>query len=120
MRALRIPRSLQEQRILWDPVEKTVPKEKNITELLTRQAATSPRNVALVWGSGSLTYADLESRSNRVANSLHSLGMGPDVVVATCTSRSPESVVAALGILKAGERTYLSIRNARWIASPSC
>jgi non-ribosomal peptide synthetase component F len=58
--------------------------------------------VALVWGSGSLTYADLESRSNWVANSLHSLGMGPDVVVATCTSRSPESVVAALGILKAG------------------
>jgi amino acid adenylation domain-containing protein len=77
-------------------------KQNNIAELFTREATTSPRNVALVAGLDSLTYAELEFRSNRIANNLQSLGVSPDVVVAICMSRSLESIVAALGVLKAG------------------
>ncbi len=49
-----------------------------------------------------LTYGELEHRANQLAHYLHSLGVGPDNVVAICLERSPELIVAMLGVLKAG------------------
>ncbi len=62
----------------------------------------SPDTLACVGDSGSLTYAELERRANRLAHHLIDGGAGPEVRVALCLDRGPEAVVAMLAILKAG------------------
>jgi amino acid adenylation domain-containing protein/non-ribosomal peptide synthase protein (TIGR01720 family) len=84
------------------------PDEMRLHRLVERQAERSPGAVALAWEGGSLSYAGLDARSNRLARRLRRLGAGPDVPVAICAERSPDLVVGLLAILKAGG-TYLPL-----------
>ncbi|HEY0172360.1 MAG TPA: amino acid adenylation domain-containing protein [Pyrinomonadaceae bacterium] len=66
-------------------------------------ARTTPDAVALVSSSGvDLTYAGLEAESNRLARHLLARGLEPEELVALLLPRSPQTVVALLGVLKAG------------------
>src|SRR6185503_6036343 len=58
--------------------------------------------VALVHDEQQLTYAELNTRANRLAHHLRSTGVGPETLVGICTERSIEMVVSLLAILKAG------------------
>ena len=49
-----------------------------------------------------LTYGELDRRANQLAHHLVKLGVAPDVRVGICMERSPELLVALLGVLKAG------------------
>ena len=71
-------------------------------QLFEAQVARTPEAVALVLGSQSLTYGELDARANQLARHLRVLGVGPDVRVALCVERSLEMVVGVLGVLKAG------------------
>jgi amino acid adenylation domain-containing protein/non-ribosomal peptide synthase protein (TIGR01720 family) len=51
---------------------------------------------------GTLTYGELDARSNQVAHWLRARGAGPEVVVAVCLRRSVDLVIALAGVLKAG------------------
>ncbi len=53
-------------------------------------------------GEKTLTYRELDARSNQLAARLHSLGVRPETPVALYLDRSLETVVAILGVLKAG------------------
>jgi natural product biosynthesis luciferase-like monooxygenase protein len=53
-------------------------------------------------GSQELTYQELERQAERLAVRLRALRVGPDVPVGVCLDRSPEMVVALLGVLKSG------------------
>ncbi|GAB2729538.1 non-ribosomal peptide synthetase [Nocardia thraciensis] len=53
-------------------------------------------------GSATLTYRELDERSNRLARMLIAQGIGPDDVVAVAFPRSVESVVGVLAIAKTG------------------
>ena len=66
------------------------------------QAARTPDAVAVAAGDRSLTYRQLNGRANRLARRLRGLGVGPEVLVGVCTSRSPDMLVALLAVLKAG------------------
>ncbi len=66
------------------------------------RAGETPEALALEAGAERLTYRELDSRANRVAHHLRSLGVGAEVPVGLCLPRSIELVVNALGILKAG------------------
>lgn len=70
--------------------------------LVSEQAGRTPEAVAVESGGQSLTYAELDCRSNQLGNLLRSLGVGPDRLVGVCMERSPNMIVAMLGILKAG------------------
>ncbi|MDX1996288.1 MAG: amino acid adenylation domain-containing protein, partial [Thermoanaerobaculia bacterium] len=59
-------------------------------------------------GEVSLTYAQLDARSNQLAHRLRRLGVGPETLVAIVIERSVELSVALLGILKSGG-AYLPI-----------
>ena len=78
------------------------PHHKLVAELVSEHARKTPQALALASESQSFTYAELENRANDLANHLQSLGVGPDVLVGICLDRSPEMVVAALAVLKAG------------------
>ena len=73
-----------------------------VPNAVAAKATRWPDAIALTEGSEILTYHELDSRSNRVAQYLRSLGVGPDVLVGVCLERSLDMVVAMLGILKAG------------------
>ncbi|HET7232108.1 MAG TPA: amino acid adenylation domain-containing protein, partial [Longimicrobium sp.] len=86
----------------WNRTEAEYPGEACIHELFERQVARTPEAVAVVFGGEHLTYAELERRANQLAHSLRGRGVGPEDRVALCMERSPELMVAFLGILKAG------------------
>jgi amino acid adenylation domain-containing protein/FkbM family methyltransferase len=66
------------------------------------QARMTPEAIACIHGARTLTYAELDSRSNQLAHQLTARGVGCDTIVGVCLERSPEMVIALLAILKAG------------------
>jgi amino acid adenylation domain-containing protein len=73
-----------------------------VHEAIEAQARETPDRAALSYEGNSLSYGDLNSRSNQLARHLRFLGVGPEVPVGICMERSPELVIAILGLLKAG------------------
>ncbi|MFJ2867752.1 amino acid adenylation domain-containing protein [Kitasatospora sp. NPDC087314] len=67
-----------------------------------RQADLTPHATALAHDGGTLSYAELDLRANRLAHHLIALGVGPETPVAMLMERSVEVVVATLAVLKAG------------------
>jgi amino acid adenylation domain-containing protein len=65
-------------------------------------------NVSNEAGSTNLTYEDLESRSNQLANYLVQSGLNANSVVGLLMDRSPELIIAMISILKVGG-TYLPL-----------
>ncbi|BBP69935.1 pyoverdine sidechain peptide synthetase [Pseudomonas sp. Seg1] len=69
------------------------------------QVARTPQAAAVILAtepSPSLSYAELNTRSNRLAHQLRARGVGPDVLVGVALGRSLELAVALLAVLKAG------------------
>ncbi|MFY0510302.1 non-ribosomal peptide synthetase [Streptomyces anulatus] len=73
-----------------------------LPELFQRQAARTPHAVAVRSGGQELTYAELNTRANRLAHHLIGRGIGPEHLVGVRLPRSADLVVALLGILKSG------------------
>ncbi|HEU4837132.1 MAG TPA: condensation domain-containing protein, partial [Pyrinomonadaceae bacterium] len=73
-----------------------------VTQLIERQATENPDAVAVVHGEAQLSYRELDQRAEELASYLCGFGIGSEQVIAICLSRSPEMVVALLGVLKAG------------------
>ncbi|KJH70639.1 non-ribosomal peptide synthetase family protein [Aliterella atlantica] len=78
------------------------PQDKCFHQLFEEQVNKTPNQIAVVWGEQQLTYAQLNSRVDRLASYLRGLGVAPDVLVGLYTERHLDTIVAILGILKAG------------------
>jgi amino acid adenylation domain-containing protein len=78
------------------------PAEFLVAQMVAEKATSFPEAMALKAGFESITYGDLDQNANRLAHYLISLGVGPESIVAICLDRSPESIVCALAVLKAG------------------
>ncbi|MBM9509257.1 amino acid adenylation domain-containing protein, partial [Actinacidiphila acididurans] len=70
----------------------------SVPELVTRQAARTPGAPAIVSGSTTMTYRELDDRSDRLARALTGAGARVGVVM----RRSPELIVTLLAVLKSG------------------
>ncbi|MEB0191363.1 non-ribosomal peptide synthase/polyketide synthase [Pseudomonas sp. CCI1.1] len=94
----------EQQRLVhsWNQTTEAYPTERGIHHLIEDQARRSPDAPALVFGTTTLTYAQLDARANQLAHALGEQGVGPDVLVGICIERSIEMVVGLLAILKAG------------------
>jgi non-ribosomal peptide synthetase-like protein len=82
--------------------EQNGPDPSLLHALFEATADRHPDRVALICGNGRLTYGELESRANRLAHYLRSLGVGKESFVAFLLPRGVEAFVALLGALKAG------------------
>ncbi len=73
-----------------------------IHSLFSQQAATRPDAPALTFAGQTLSYRELDARTNRLAWMLRERGVGPQVRVGLALPRSLDMVVGLLAILKAG------------------
>jgi amino acid adenylation domain-containing protein len=85
----------------WEPGPE-IPEETCLNDLVAAQAERTPEAVALVHGRERITYRELGRRVRKLARRLAALGVGPEVRVGVCLSRTPALVTALLGILEAG------------------
>ncbi|WP_158515643.1 non-ribosomal peptide synthetase, partial [Kitasatospora sp. MBT63] len=76
--------------------------------LFEQRAAEQPDAVALVCEEGELSYAELNSRANRLARLLVARGIGPEQRVALSLPRSADLITAVLAVLKSGA-AYLPV-----------
>ncbi|MFI9764407.1 amino acid adenylation domain-containing protein [Streptomyces sp. NPDC051963] len=89
-----------------DTAEPTL--EQGLVETVRRQAEKTPQALAVAAEDESLTYGELEERTNRLAHWLIDRGVRPESLVAVRLPRSAELVLALLAVLKTGA-TYIPI-----------
>ncbi|MFH9794693.1 amino acid adenylation domain-containing protein [Streptomyces virginiae] len=85
----------------WNATAAPVPTG-SLPELFEARAARAPDAVALAHDAGTVSYAELDTRANRLAHHLTACGVGPESPVALLMERSVDLVVATLAVLKAG------------------
>ncbi|TDB56913.1 non-ribosomal peptide synthetase [Photorhabdus khanii] len=86
----------------WNATEAPYPDPLCIHQLFEQQVEQAPHATALEYQEQTLSYAELNTRANRLAHQLMALGVTPDRRVAICVERSPMMVVTLLAVLKAG------------------
>jgi len=86
----------------WNQTAASFSSQSAVHQLFEAQAARNPEALAVICGSKSLSYAQLNQRANQLARHLQQLGVGADTLVGLSMDRSVEMVVGMLGILKAG------------------
>jgi amino acid adenylation domain-containing protein len=67
-----------------------------------RQSERDPRAVAVESREGSVTYGELTARANSLAHHLVNVGVRPGTIVGLSMSRSIDTILAMLAVLKAG------------------
>jgi amino acid adenylation domain-containing protein len=75
---------------------------QRIHEIIEAQARRTPEATAVEFEGQSLSYEELDRRSNQLARRLRKLHVGRDVPVGVCLERSLGLVVSLLAVLKAG------------------
>ncbi|MFK5595867.1 amino acid adenylation domain-containing protein [Methylobacterium sp. HMF5984] len=75
---------------------------ESVPARLARLAAAAPGHPAVLFEDRTLTRGDLDARAANVADGLAARGIGRGDLVAVALDRSPEMIVALLGILRAG------------------
>jgi amino acid adenylation domain-containing protein len=80
----------------------SAPADCALPELFEAQVARTPERVAVIAGTETLTYRELDRRVRRMAGRLRALGVAPEARVGVLVAPSADLVVAILGVLKAG------------------
>lgn len=79
-----------------------------ISDLVEAQVERAPDGTAVVYEGRHYTYREINEAANRVAHWLIGQGIGAEDRVAVLLDKSPELVVTALGVMKAGA-VYLPV-----------
>ncbi|UNI16430.1 NRPS [Purpureocillium takamizusanense] len=86
-----------------DPSRIIRPWDACVHDLVSQQARSNPPNKEAIYAwDGTMTYAELDQVSSQLAAHLQQLGVGPEVFVPICFEKSMWTIVAMLGIMKAG------------------
>ena len=101
-------REKYQQLVTFNNTSVDFPHDSTLIDLFTSQARRTPGATALVMEDQLFTYASLDERSNQLAHYLRGAGVNNTSLVPVCIDRSPEMVIAILGIMKAGG-AYLPI-----------
>ncbi|WP_233899380.1 non-ribosomal peptide synthetase, partial [Tenacibaculum piscium] len=87
---------------VFNDTDMDYPKDSTVVELFEAQVLKTPDTIAVVYGSESLSYRELEERSNQLAHYLIDKGVSVEDRVGICMDRSLEMIVSILGVLKSG------------------
>jgi amino acid adenylation domain-containing protein len=78
------------------------PRDQSVHALFEAQAARTPNAVAAGFQEQTLTYAELDARTNQLARALQARACRPGDLIGICMDRSLDLIIAMLGVLKAG------------------
>ncbi|NOQ27295.1 MAG: amino acid adenylation domain-containing protein, partial [Bacteroidales bacterium] len=100
----------EKQQVLYEfnNTESDYPKDKTILQLFEDQVKQTPGNIALVSQNESLTYSELNKKSNELAHYLIKKGASEQNFIAVVNDSSVKTYVGILGILRIG-KAYLPI-----------
>lgn len=76
--------------------------EATLPDLVAAQVARTPDATAVVYEGRHYSYREINEAANRVAHRLIDAGIGTEDRVAVLLDKSPDLVITALGVLKAG------------------
>jgi amino acid adenylation domain-containing protein len=76
--------------------------ECDVVQLFEAEVRRAGTAIAVICGDEQVSYEELNRRANQLAHYLRELGVGPEVKVGLLLPRSVATVVAVLGVLKAG------------------
>ena len=86
----------------WNGTEVPFPREHTVLDFFQKQVEAQPESVAVKDLQSSMTYRELDSKSNRVANELKARGLKPEEAVMILLPKCGELLAAVVGVLKAG------------------
>lgn len=94
----------EKQRVLrdWNATTVDYPQHLCMHELFELNASKHPTATALIFEKQSLTYQELNEKSNQLAHYLLALPIQPGAFVGLCMDRSIEMLVGLLAVFKAG------------------
>lgn len=78
------------------------PTTLNLASFIQHNARLAPQNEAVIWNDVRMTFGELDALSNRVANALTEMGIGPGDNVALSCPNLPFFPVVYYGIIKSG------------------
>lgn len=93
----------------FNQTEAEFPTELTVNELFEQTAEKFPDRTAVVFEDQTLTYRQLNEKSNQLAKFLRDKGVGADTIVGIILEKCPEMIVGMIGIMKAGG-SYLPIK----------
>lgn len=104
--------SLKEKNLLLNTFNNTYcddyDRYTTIIEEFQKRVDLSPDNIALTFGDDTLTYLELNSAANHLANLLLEKGIKPNDIVGIMLPRSMNIIISILAILKIGA-TYMPV-----------
>jgi amino acid adenylation domain-containing protein len=106
--------------VKWNNTSIEIPPIEGFHQLIEHQAKLNPQATAVTGGGESLTYEEMDLRSEQLALRLRRLGVVPETPVGICLERSVDMVIGLLGILKAGGAylpldPYYPVERLKWI-----
>ncbi len=99
---LLTPEEERQLLVEWNDTGTPLSSEDDLITLFEKQAAATPEAVALWFRGETMSYADLNARTNQLAHALIARGVGPGDVVGIYMEKSFDPLIALLGALKAG------------------
>lgn len=78
------------------------PKDKTLDDILAEQVLKTPNNIAAVYGENSITYKELDEKSDKLAQKIREKGIVPDDIVGIMLYRSLEMIISIFAVIKAG------------------
>ena len=83
------------------PTRRDYPR-RSLHDLIDECCERTPDQIAVLAGEETLTYSQLRTRSNELANHLRATGIGPGDLVGLCCDRAVETPALLIGIMKSG------------------
>ncbi|TWI80850.1 non-ribosomal peptide synthetase, partial [Chitinophaga japonensis] len=96
------PATQQQLLVAFNSTASAYPDKSTLTDLFEEWVKRCPDSPALVHEGQTVSYRELDSRSNQLARYLRRLGAGNGNPVPVCLARSAELVISMLAVLKAG------------------
>ena len=102
------PAEREQQLVEWNLTQTEYNDQIAVHEWIDNTAAGQPNAIAVKCGDDELSYRQLQTQSNQLANYLIAKGVKPDDRVAVCLDRNLNLMTVILGVLKAGA-TYVPL-----------
>lgn len=93
---------------IWNCVSSDIENQESFLKHFEEKAAANPKAVAVVFEGTEITYGTLNRLANQLARYLQKLGVTKKTLVGIGVERSPQLIIALLGVIKASS-AYLPL-----------